>query len=161
MCTKFISRAHSSPLLQSLNRHIDLSWGKKIPLLMAQKVKNLPSMQETQVQFLGWEDPPGEGNGNPLRYSFPGEFHRQTSLAGYNSPWGRRESDTTERLALFEKRQEMFPTLLFRAKEWKESLSMGGIKEYIHMLAPFAYPLILPLSQDLRLCMPLRGADGL
>ena len=24
---------------------------------MAQIVKNLPAMQETQVQFLGWEDP--------------------------------------------------------------------------------------------------------
>ena len=34
---------------------------------------------------------PGEGNG------YPGEFHRQRSLVGY-SPWGREESDTTERL---------------------------------------------------------------
>ena len=25
---------------------------------MAQSVKNLPAMQETQVQSLGWEDPP-------------------------------------------------------------------------------------------------------
>ena len=32
-------------------------------LLVAQKVKNLPAMQETWVQSLGWEDPPGEGNG--------------------------------------------------------------------------------------------------
>ena len=24
---------------------------------MAQTVKNLPAMQETQVQYLGWEDP--------------------------------------------------------------------------------------------------------
>ena len=41
---------------------------------------------------------PGEGNGNPLRYSFlPGKFHGQRSLVGY-SPWGRKESDTTERL---------------------------------------------------------------
>ena len=31
-------------------------------------VKNLAAMQETQVQFLGWEDP-GEGNGNPLQHS--------------------------------------------------------------------------------------------
>ena len=36
--------------------------------LVAQMVKNLPSMQETQVQPLGWEDPPGEGNGNTLQY---------------------------------------------------------------------------------------------
>ena len=31
--------------------------------------KNLPVMQETLVQALGWEDSPGEGNGNPLQYS--------------------------------------------------------------------------------------------
>ena len=34
--------------------------------LIAQMVKNLPAMQETQVQFLGWEDP--LENGNPLQY---------------------------------------------------------------------------------------------
>ena len=32
-------------------------------------VKNLPAMQETAVGSLGQEDPPGEGNGNPLQYS--------------------------------------------------------------------------------------------
>ena len=36
--------------------------------LVAQSVKNLPAMQETQVQFLGQEDPHGKGNGNPLHY---------------------------------------------------------------------------------------------
>ena len=42
---------------------------------------------------------PGERNGNPLQYSLPGEFHRQRSLDGY-SPWGHKESDTTEQLTL-------------------------------------------------------------
>ena len=32
-------------------------------------VKNLPAVQETWVRSLGQEDPPGEGNGNPLQYS--------------------------------------------------------------------------------------------
>ena len=36
---------------------------------MAQTVKRLPTMWETQVRSLGWEDPLGEGNGNPLQYS--------------------------------------------------------------------------------------------
>ena len=36
---------------------------------MAQTVKRLSTMWETWVQSLGWEDPPGEGNGNPLQYS--------------------------------------------------------------------------------------------
>ena len=38
-------------------------------LYLAQTVKNLPAMLETQVRILGWEDLPGEGNGNPLQYS--------------------------------------------------------------------------------------------
>ena len=32
-------------------------------------VKNPPAMQEAQVQSLGREDFPGEGNGNPFQYS--------------------------------------------------------------------------------------------
>ena len=36
---------------------------------------------------------PGEGNGNPLQYSCL--ENGQRSPAGY-SPWGHRESDTTE-----------------------------------------------------------------
>ena len=37
--------------------------------LVPQTVKNLPAMQETLVPSLGWEDSPGEGNGNPLQCS--------------------------------------------------------------------------------------------
>ena len=40
--------------------------------LMAQQVKNLPALQETQevwVQSLGQDDPLQEENGNPLQYS--------------------------------------------------------------------------------------------
>ena len=37
--------------------------------LVAQMVKRLPTMWETQVRFLGQEDSPEEGNGNPLQYS--------------------------------------------------------------------------------------------
>ena len=32
-------------------------WGAKWTSLVAQMVKNLSAMQETWVQFLGWEDP--------------------------------------------------------------------------------------------------------
>ena len=38
--------------------------------LVDQIVKNLPAMQQTQVQALGREDFPGEGNSNPLQYSY-------------------------------------------------------------------------------------------
>ena len=42
---------------------------KCIYWLVAQKVKNLPAMQETWVQSRGREDSPGEGNGYALQYS--------------------------------------------------------------------------------------------
>ena len=37
--------------------------------MLAQTVKRLPTMRETQVRSLGREHLPGEGNGNPLQYS--------------------------------------------------------------------------------------------
>ena len=40
---------------------------------------------------------PGEGNSNPLQYSCLEKSHGWRSLVGY-SPWGRKESDTTERV---------------------------------------------------------------
>ena len=38
---------------------------------------------------------PGGWHGNPLQYSCLENPHGQRSLVGY-SPWGRKESDTTE-----------------------------------------------------------------
>ena len=67
-------------------------------MLVAQTVKNLPVMWETQARSLDWEDPLEEGMAT--HSSIPtGKAHGQRSLAGY-SPGGRRESDTTERLTL-------------------------------------------------------------
>ena len=60
--------------------------------LVAQLVKNLPAMQETWVWSLGWEDPLEKGKAT-----------RSSTLAWripWTSPWGRKESDTTERLSL-------------------------------------------------------------
>ena len=37
--------------------------------LVAQRLKCLPGMRETQVRSLGWEDPLEKENGNPLQYS--------------------------------------------------------------------------------------------
>ena len=63
---------------------------------MAQMVKRLPAMQETWIQFLGWEDP-WRRRWQPTPVLLPGKFHGQRSLVGY-SPWGRKESDMTEQL---------------------------------------------------------------
>ena len=57
-------------------------------------VKNLPAMQETWVGKIPWRR-----EWLPTPVFLPAEFHGQRSLVGY-SPWGHRESDTTEQLTL-------------------------------------------------------------
>ena len=58
-------------------------------------VKNLPAMQETRVQSLGQEDPLEKGIA--IHFSILAWRIPWTEEAG---PWGRKESDTTERLSL-------------------------------------------------------------
>ena len=64
--------------------------------LVAQRVKNPPAVQETQVQPLGWEIP-WRREWLPTPVFLPGESHGQRSLGGY-SRQGCKESDTTEQL---------------------------------------------------------------
>ena len=54
----------------------------------AQMVKNLPAMQETQVQPLGYEDTVEKGIATHSVF-LPGEFHGQRSLTGHSS-WSYR-----------------------------------------------------------------------
>ena len=68
----------------------------KTASLVAHIVKNLPAMQETQVQSLGWEDPL-EKEMAAHSSILPGKSHEQRSLVGYIQ-WGRKELDTTEQL---------------------------------------------------------------
>ena len=53
-------------------------------------------MREIRVRFLGWEDPL-EKEMAVHSSTLAWKIHGQRSLIGY-SPWGRKESDTTERL---------------------------------------------------------------
>ena len=70
---------------------------------MAQVVRNLPAVRETQVLSLGLEDPgrscvrkiPWRRQWQPTPVFLPGECHGWRSLVGC-SPWGRKESVTTE-----------------------------------------------------------------
>ena len=62
--------------------------------LVAQRLKRLPTMRETRVQSLGREDPLEKEMAT--HSSILGESPGRRSLVGY-SPWGLRESDTTER----------------------------------------------------------------
>ena len=64
--------------------------------LVTQMVKNLPAVQETQVQSLDWEDPLEEEMAtcsSILAWRIPWT----EELVGYG-PWGLKESDTTEQL---------------------------------------------------------------
>ena len=56
--------------------------------LVAQMAKSLPAVPETWVQSMGWEDPLEKGMATHcsiLAWRIP-----------RTSPWGRKESDTTE-----------------------------------------------------------------
>ena len=68
--------------------------------LVAQTVKCLSAMQETQVPSPGLLET--QGSSDPWRRKWqptpvflPGKSHGQRSLVGY-CPWGRKESDMTE-----------------------------------------------------------------
>ena len=67
-------------------------WTQEWASLVAHTVKSPPAMQETCVQPLGWEDPPGERNIYPLQYS-----DLENSM-DYTE--GRIESDMAEWLSL-------------------------------------------------------------
>ena len=94
--------------------------------LVAQTVKNLPSVQETQVlswvRKISWRR-----EWLPTPVFSPGEFYGQRSLAGY-SPWGCKELDTIEQL-----------TLLL-------SYSMVGIRAFMYFLAFLQLTLLFPLQ---------------
>ena len=65
--------------------------------LVAQMVKCLSTMQETWVSIPGSGRFPWRRKWHSTPVLLPGKSHGQRSLVGY-SPWGRKESDTTERL---------------------------------------------------------------
>ena len=77
---------------RSLGEGIDYPLQYSWASLVAQLVKNLPAVQQTWVQSLGWEDPLEKGKATTPIF-WPGEFH------GLCSPWSHKESDTTERLS--------------------------------------------------------------
>ena len=78
--------------------------------LVAQMVKRLPTMQETQVDpWVGkilWRR-----KWQPTLVFLPGKSHGQRSPVGY-SPWGCKELDTTERLH-FTSYTSIKPSVLF------------------------------------------------
>ena len=78
--------------------------------LIAQLLKSLPAMQETWVQFLGWEDP------------LEKEMASHSSIVACRVPWtqepgglpsmGPQEPDMTEQLSAHSTRGHSAPVLL-------------------------------------------------
>ena len=84
------------PGTKTVFRHIYIiyTWAS----LVAQKLENLPAVQETQVRSLGWDDPLEKGMA--AHYSIPAWRIPWTEQPDGLQSMGRKESDTTEQLTL-------------------------------------------------------------
>ena len=90
-----ITEGHE-PWLDAL-QYLDILFNNWWASVVAQLVKNPPAMWETWIWSLGWEDPLEKGKvTHSMGIPWPGEFH------GLYSPWGGKESDTTEQLSLLD-----------------------------------------------------------
>ena len=69
-------------------------WASQVELVAKNPPTNARNIRNVG-SILGSGKSPGEGHGNPLQDSMPGEFHGQRSLVGY-STWGCKESGTTD-----------------------------------------------------------------
>ena len=74
-------------------------------------------MQETQVQSLGQEDPQEKGMATHCSI-LAGESHEQRSMGGY-SPWGCKESDTSEQQTIL---THLILILVVCIAGWKQRL---------------------------------------
>ena len=85
---------------------------------------------------------PGGGSGTPVQYSCLENPHGQRSLVGY-SPWGRKESDTTERLhfhfydcIIHEKIPRVSPGRGCAAGQYKSDLHPTPFQHSSHLASP-------------------------
>ena len=115
----------------------------KASSLVAQRRKNLPAMQETQVQSLGKEYLPGGGHGNPLQYScLENPMDRGVWWATVHG--GHKESDMTEWLTL-SLWHSLKPKAQFRVWNTKRAYSHNEDKT-LQSLPPPPRPQIITLK---------------
>ena len=103
--------------------------------MRTQWVKNPPAMQETQetrvqVQSLGWENP-WRRKWQPTPVFLPGKFHGQSSLVGC-SPWGCKESDTTEWLSMTDWGKNIILMLLCHTYKCKVLIEIKHVHDRVH-----------------------------
>ena len=90
-----VEKTEKNGLMLNVKRHIKSNLGAS---LVAQLVKSSSAMPETQVRFLGWEEP------------LKKEMATHSSILAWRIPWtegsgrlqsmGSQESDRTERLSI-------------------------------------------------------------
>ena len=118
-----VSMTEGKRTLENLAWHLNaLVWTS----LVAQMIKNPPAMQETWVWSLGLENPLENGMATTPVF-LPGESHGQRSLAGC-SLWDRKESITTERVALGGDTHHFLSQLI------DQTSSQGYIPHHVHVL---------------------------
>ena len=109
--TAFLHKLISSVIRSCMKIYLSLTGPAS---LVAQLVKNLPAAQETQVWFLGWEDPL-EKEWQPTPVFLPGESHGQRTLTGY-CPSGSKSrtwlSNYTTTTISLDGRMQAFPSLI-------------------------------------------------
>ena len=111
---------------------------------MVQRLKRLPEMWETWVQFLGWEDP------------LEKEMATHSSILAWRIPWteelgglqptGRKELDMTERLH-FHFLSYSDPTTLASLHFLRYRSPASGS---LHKLLPFLRMYLFPAHSDIR-----------
>ena len=82
MCVQLVSGGRSQ------------GWASQVVLVVKNPSANAGGIRDMS-SIPGSGRSPGGGYGNPLQHSYLENPNRQRSLAGY-SPWGDKESDTTE-----------------------------------------------------------------
>ena len=104
------------------------------PYQVVPVVKNSPANARDTSSVRELERSPGEGNGNPLQYSWLEKSHGQRSLAGY-SPWAPKSCTR-----LSTTKHQPFPIIFF----FFQSLTTSDI--LCTLLIVFVYCLCSPLE---------------
>ena len=87
--------------------------------LVAQLVKNLPTMWETWISFLGWEDPMEKGKATHSSILV-------WRIHGMHSPWGPTEMGRKDPLSLSFQTQINSMFLMIVAMKLKDAYSLKG-----------------------------------
>ena len=118
---------------------------------------------QTWLWSLGQEDPL-EREWKPTPVFFPGESHGQRSMVGDNSPWARKESDTTERLSIMSSSSLPCEAFLQGLTQGKPFMNLPGKRQLLPSSSsqlPVLFSVNLPfIVIKLFTCLPHKAANS-